>query len=118
MKKTPVDLEKRFPIHHAYPKYLAADFCGLAIHLDHGKVEVTPVDWEREMVHCVLTQHPYNLSSHSYNSLHSVVPEFWLLAPYSCCGLQSIFFLKVTFLQFFHVSHIPDTSFTKSPMLF
>ena len=30
MKKTPVDLQKRFPIFHVCPKYLAAHFCGSA----------------------------------------------------------------------------------------
>ena len=54
-KKTPVDLQKRFPIYSATSKYLAADCCGLANPLDHDKVEVTLVDWERGMVHCVLT---------------------------------------------------------------
>ena len=29
----------------------------LSILLDHGKVEVTLVDWERGIVHCVLIQH-------------------------------------------------------------
>ena len=43
-----------FPIYHANSKYLAADCCGLAILLDHDKVEVTLVDWEREMVHNVV----------------------------------------------------------------
>ena len=58
MKKKPVDLQKRFPVYTANSKYLAADHCGLAILLDHDKVEVTPVDWERGIVHCALTQHP------------------------------------------------------------
>ena len=58
MKKTPVDLQKSFPKNHAYSKYLAAYQCGLAITQDHDKVGVTPVDWERGIVHCVLTQHP------------------------------------------------------------
>ena len=49
--------KKRFPIYTANSKYLAADCCGLAISLDHDKVEVTLVDWERGMVHCVLTRH-------------------------------------------------------------
>ena len=58
-KKTPVDLQKkRFPIYPANSKYLAADCCGLAIPLDHDKVEVTLVDWECGVVHCVLTRHP------------------------------------------------------------
>ena len=47
MKKTPVGLQKTFPIYHAYSTYQ-----------DHDKVEITPVDWERGIVHCVLTQHP------------------------------------------------------------
>ena len=64
MKKTPVDLQKRFPIYHAYSNYLAAYRCGSAFPQDgsaslqdHDKVEVTPVDWERGIVHCVLIQH-------------------------------------------------------------
>ena len=44
MKKTPVDLQKRFPIYPANSKYLAADCCGLAITRDRDKVEITPVD--------------------------------------------------------------------------
>ena len=58
MKKTLVDLQKRFPKNHAYSKYLAADCCGLAVLLDHDKMEITLVDWERGVVHCVLTRHP------------------------------------------------------------
>ena len=77
MKKTPVDLQKRFPIYHAYQKCLAAYLCGSASIQDHEKVGVTLVDWERVIVHCVLIQHLFNLSNHSYNQLHSVVPEFW-----------------------------------------
>ena len=30
LKKTPLDLQKRFPIYHTYPKYLAAYRRGLA----------------------------------------------------------------------------------------
>ena len=52
MKKTPVDLQKRFPIYHACLKYLAAARCGsafpengLASLQDHDGVEVTLVDW-------------------------------------------------------------------------
>ena len=67
MKKAPADLQKRFPIYHAYSKYLAAYHCGLAFSQDHDKVETTPVNWERGIVHCVLIQHLQNLSSHSYN---------------------------------------------------
>ena len=55
MKKTPVDLQKRFPIHHVYSKYVAAYHCGLAIPQDYDKVEKTLVDWERVIVYCVLT---------------------------------------------------------------
>ena len=64
MKKTPVDLQKRFPIYHAYPKYLAAHRCGSAFSQDGSaslqdddKVEKTPVDWERGIFHCVMIQH-------------------------------------------------------------
>ena len=67
MKKTPVDLQERFPKNHAYSKYLTAYHCGLAIPQDHDKVEITPVDWERGVIHCVLTWHPKNLSSHLKN---------------------------------------------------
>ena len=56
--KTLVDLQKRFPKHPPNSNYLAADCCGLAILLYHDNVEVTLVDWERGMVHCVLTRHP------------------------------------------------------------
>ena len=45
LKKTPVDLQKRFPIYHASPKCLAANCCGLASRQDREKVEVTLVDW-------------------------------------------------------------------------
>ena len=57
MTKTLVDLQKRFPIYQAYSKYLAAYHCGLAITQHHDKVEITLVDWERGIVHCVLIQH-------------------------------------------------------------
>ena len=77
MKKTPVDLQKLFPIFHAYPKCLAAYLCGLASLHDREKVGVTLVDWERGIIHCVLIQHLKNHSNHSDNQLHSVVPEFW-----------------------------------------
>ena len=63
MKKRVVDLPKRFPIYPADSKYPAADCCGFANLLDHEKV--TLVDWERGIVHCVLTRHLKNLSSHS-----------------------------------------------------
>ena len=52
LKKTPLDLQKRFPIYHACPKYLAAHRCGsafpengLAFHQDFEKVGKTQVDW-------------------------------------------------------------------------
>ena len=52
MKKTPVDLLKRFPIYHACPTCLAAYRCGsafpqdgLASRQDREKVGVTLVDW-------------------------------------------------------------------------
>ena len=31
LRKTPLDLQKRFPIYHACPKYLAAHCCGSAL---------------------------------------------------------------------------------------
>ena len=75
LKKTLVDLQKRFPIYNACLTCLAAYRCGwafpqngLAFRTDLEKVEVTPVDWERGIVHCVLIQHLKNLSkNHSYN---------------------------------------------------
>ena len=63
MKKTPVDLQKRFPIYHACPKCLAACRCGLASRQDLDKVGITLVDWERGIVHYVLIQHHENLSN-------------------------------------------------------
>ena len=48
---------KTFPENPSNSKYLAADCCGLAILLDHDGGQVTLVDWERGIVHCVLTQH-------------------------------------------------------------
>ena len=52
LEKTPLDLQKRFPIYHAYPKYLAAYRCGsaftqdgLASRQDHDKVGKTLFDW-------------------------------------------------------------------------
>ena len=52
LKKTPVDLQKRFPIYHVYPKYLAAYRCGsafpengLTFHQDLDEVGKTLVDW-------------------------------------------------------------------------
>ena len=52
LKKTPLDLQKRFPKYHACPKYLAAPRCGstfpengLAFRQDFEKVGKTQVDW-------------------------------------------------------------------------
>ena len=52
LKKTPLDLQKRFPMYHAYPKYLAVPRCGsafpesgLSFHQDFEKVGRTLVDW-------------------------------------------------------------------------
>ena len=74
MKRTPVDVQKRFPIYHACPKCLAAYRCGsafsqdgLASRQDREKVGVTLVDWERGIVHCVLIQYLENLLNHSDN---------------------------------------------------
>ena len=64
LKKTPLDLQKRFPKNNECPKYLAAHRCGsafpengIAFRQDHEKVGVTLVDWERGIVLCVLIQH-------------------------------------------------------------
>ena len=74
LKKTLLDLEKRFPTYHVCPKCLAAHFCGsafpengLAFHQDLDEVGKTLVDWQRGLVHCVLIQHLENLSNHSCN---------------------------------------------------
>ena len=52
LKRTLMDLQKRFPIHHACPKCLAARRCGsaflengLAFHQELDKVGKTQVDW-------------------------------------------------------------------------
>ena len=45
MKKTRVDLQKRFPTYHAYPKCLAAYLCGSASRQDREWVEIMPV-WD------------------------------------------------------------------------
>ena len=51
-KKTSLDLQKRFPIYHARPKYLAAHCCGsaspengLAFLQELDEVGKTQVDW-------------------------------------------------------------------------
>ena len=51
LKKTPLDLQKRFPIYHASPKYFGARRCGsafpengLAFRQDFEKVGKTLVD--------------------------------------------------------------------------
>ena len=77
MKKTPVDLQQRFQIFHAYPKCLAAYLCGSASLQDQDKVEKTMVDWERGVVRCVLIQHLENLSN-----LHTIdfILQFLYLA--------------------------------------
>ena len=74
LKKTLLNLQKRFPIFHVCPKCLAARFCGsafpengLAFHQDLDEVGKTLVDWQRGIVHCVLIQHLENLSNHSCN---------------------------------------------------
>ena len=52
LKKTPLDLQKRFPIYHACPKCLAALLCGsafaengLTFRQDQENVGVLLVDW-------------------------------------------------------------------------
>ena len=52
LKKTRLDLQKRFPIYHVCPKCLAAHLCGsafllngLAFHQDVDEVGKTQVDW-------------------------------------------------------------------------
>ena len=54
-----MDLQKRFPINHAYPIYVAAIFSrALAILLVHEGDEITLVELEREkIVHCVQIRH-------------------------------------------------------------
>ena len=64
LKKTPLELQKRFVIYHAYSKCLAAHHSGSAFpwngsafRQDLEKVGITQVDLERGIVHCVLIQH-------------------------------------------------------------
>ena len=64
LKKTSVDLLKRFSIYHACPKCLAAYRCGstfpqksLAFRQELDEMGKTQVDWQRGNVHCVLIQH-------------------------------------------------------------
>ena len=52
LKKTRLDLQKRFPIYHVCPKCLAALFCGSALpengfafHQELDEVGKTQVDW-------------------------------------------------------------------------
>ena len=52
LKKTLLDLQKRFPIYHSCPKCLAAHRCGsalqkngLAFHQELDEVGKTQVDW-------------------------------------------------------------------------
>ena len=52
LKKMPLDLQKRFPIYHACPKYLAAHCCGsafpengFAFHQELDEEGRTQVDW-------------------------------------------------------------------------
>ena len=74
LKKTRLDLQKRFPMYRACPKCLAAHLCGsafqkngLAFRQELDEVGKTQVDWQRENVHCGLIQHPENLLNRSYN---------------------------------------------------
>ena len=76
LKKTPLDLQERFPINPSNSKYLAVHFCGSAFpengsasRQDHDKVGVTLVNWQRGMVHCVLIQHLFKISriTHTIN---------------------------------------------------
>ena len=61
LKKTPLDLQKRFPEYHACPQCVAAYRCGsafpengLASRQDFEKMGKTLVDWKHGIVHCVL----------------------------------------------------------------
>ena len=52
LKKTQLDLQKRFPIYHVCPKCLAVHLCGsacpengLAFHQELDDVRKTQVDW-------------------------------------------------------------------------
>ena len=67
LMKMQVDLQKRFPIYHVYPKCLAALLCGSAIRKTvatilqvSDEVGKTQVDWQRGNFHCELIQHPEN----------------------------------------------------------
>ena len=72
LKKTLLDLQKRFPMYHSCPKYLAAHHCsstfpenGLAFRQELDEVGMTMVrlaTWDS-----VLIQHLENLSNRSCN---------------------------------------------------
>ena len=62
-----MDLQKRFPIYHVWPKCMAALPCGAAIRRKVstilrvlGVMGKTLVDWQRGNFHCELIQHPEN----------------------------------------------------------
>ena len=74
LKKTLLDLQKRFPIYHVSPKCLAALLCGSAFpeigfpfHQELDEVAKTLVDWKRGNFHRELIQHPENLLNHLYS---------------------------------------------------
>ena len=67
LKRTQLDLQKRFPIYHVCPKCLAALLCGSAFLWNDSaflqeldEVGKTLVDWQRGNFHCELIQHPEN----------------------------------------------------------
>ena len=80
LKKTRLHLQKRVPKYRVCPKCLAAHLCGSAFlwngsafHQELDEVGKTQVDWQRGNVHCVLIQHPENLSNRSYNRFHFAI---------------------------------------------
>ena len=70
--------KKRFPIYHVYSKYLAAYQCGLSILQDHDKVEKRWLTGNVGLSTAYWFSIFKNLSNHSYDWFHSVIPESWL----------------------------------------
>ena len=102
MKKKPVDLQKRSLIYRACLKCLAAHHCGLAISQITIRWKKTPPAWERGMVHCVLTQHPYEQfqlgRAYFYQNrleFRSFGSQLWLQRKF-CCLSRRILILSFT----------------------
>ena len=101
LKMTHLDLQKRFPKNHVYPKGLAALLCGsvlqkngLAFLQELDEVGMTLVDWQRGNFHCELIQHPEIPLNRSYNLFHFAIPVFGQKVPKECSDPRLIFVLQ------------------------